>query len=405
MALAFDTSNDTYTWAVASYWESHPVTLTVQNLDTQHADKIGGITLHMIACNSGTHSIITGTDGSGSPIYAHPDGVSGTFGLYDSTGTKLLSNEVEIPAVEQSNVMAVDGSYPSQNNNTWFLPRYRNGRGAQWGTTDDGTDITESDYNNAFHDFILKDRITISPGDSISFQLRLISGTGTYQLSDLQSAIPLHTYSVRWKPGASDGFIEGTSSVNVDKVVDVVEGLETTGPTVSRPDYDFDRWNSDISEISDITSMNGSTGKINQDRQYTAVWIIKCGDVTFYWNRNSNDNEIYDTALSIEYLKKTLGSVKPNPDPSRPKEMYRFLGWSTSRTGSVLSNTTSLWDSTNHEPRDVFYAIWEKIYTVWIRENGVWVKKLNVRRYNQSTDTWEEQPPREKTSNGWVDKL
>ena len=105
----------------------------------------------------------------------------------------------------------------------------------------------------------------------------------------------------------------------------------------------------------------------------------------------------------VDYSTSTLGSIKP-VNPTR-QDMYIFKGWSLSRHGNLEQDSKLLWDEVGDKAIDTFYAIWEKIYTVWVRENGVWVKKLNIRRYNATTKTWDELPPKQRAKGSWDDKL
>lgn len=179
--------------------------------------------------------------------------------------------------------------------------------------------------------------------------------------------------------------------------------------------YTFWHWrrSKDIHTISSNPSIlpayvNLNAVNINSDaiqNKFYAVWQAKSGKVTFYRNYSDSDMEVVDGGeiSDVDYVTSTLGSTKP-VNPTRPN-MYRFKGWSLSRHGNLEQDSKLLWDTTQGKAIDIFYAIWEKIYTVWVRENGVWIKKLNIRRYNATTKTWDEMAPKQRTNDSWDDKL
>lgn len=179
--------------------------------------------------------------------------------------------------------------------------------------------------------------------------------------------------------------------------------------------YKFWHWRrtNDIHTISSNPSTLPSYVSLNAvninsnavENKFYAVWQAKSGKVTFYRNYSDSDMEIVDGGeiSNVDYVTSTLGSTKP-ANPDRPG-VYRFKGWSTSRQGNVEADSLVLWDKNSGKAIDTFYAIWEKIYTVYVRENGKWVKKLNVRKYNAATKTWDELVPKQRAKGSWDDKL
>lgn len=175
--------------------------------------------------------------------------------------------------------------------------------------------------------------------------------------------------------------------------------------------YQFWHWRSDRVYTKIRSSESPSYINISQkniqansdDNKFYAVWKAKSGDVHFYQNYDVTDTQEVpgSPVTGVDYILDRLGDKKPT-DPTRVG--YRFLGWSLSRDGDTVSDDTVLWDTATGQARDCFYVIWEKIYTIWVRENGVWVKKLNVREYKAAQNTWDEKPPKERSSGSWVDK-
>lgn len=207
------------------------------------------------------------------------------------------------------------------------------------------------------------------------------------------------TFYMNTSSGDTDEFYKAENVEYINKKLGQVK--KSSNPV--RPGYKFEGWSLTRTgqvESDDLSLWNSSTNKPRT--KFYAIWSVITGPVTFYRNYDASDMTIVDdgSRSDVAYIKKTLGSIKPG-DPTRLG--YKFLGWALTRTGSVKSSDLSLWDTSANKPITVFYAIWEKLYTVWVRVNGIWVKKLNVRKYQASSDTWEEMPPRTRSSGTWED--
>lgn len=430
MALVIDTSNDSYRWATSDYWYSNPVTITINNTGSD-AVRLGGLRLHMTACNARHNDgiyYITTVSNAWQCV-----GQTGQFALYEygNLGNRL-SNIVTIPEMSKYNLVttsATDGSadHPFDNTQTWFLPRYRNGQGAQWGATKAGDTITESDYNAAFHVFLLTSPITVPAGGSVNLTLGIYSGWGVYQLSDLINAEPLPTFNVTYKPNGGNW-----SGSTADVVHEVTKGENDTLPAApTRDGYNFIGWSpsgapptnvqqnhtytaqwevattnytfwrnynsSDNTTLKTGTTNIGTTiasvkpadpireaytfqgwGKtrggpvVGNNTQITtsvhdfyAQWAVQTGSVTFYRNYDLSDNTVVATVNDVPYVNTTLGDIKPE-DPVRMG--YEFLGWALARDTGQLVDGTPLWDSLSHQPRTAFYAVWKRLASIWVVE-------------------------------------
>lgn len=202
--------------------------------------------------------------------------------------------------------------------------------------------------------------------------------------------IPVY-HAVTWKPNG-DNWSGSTANI----VQNVEDGKSATKPSdPTRTAYTFTGWSPNDTAYTNVTS----------DLTYVAQSKLAKGKVTFYRNYSNSDMEIVDGGeiSDVDYITSTLGSTKP-ANPDRPGA-YKFKGWSTSRQGNIEADSLVLWDKNSDKAIDTFYAIWEKIYTVYVRENGEWVKKLNVRKYNAATKTWDELPPKQRAKGSWDDKL
>ena len=147
----------------------------------------------------------------------------------------------------------------------------------------------------------------------------------------------------------------------------------------------------------------------SDDNKFYAVWKTKSGDVHFYQNYDATDTQEVpgSPVTGVDYILDKLGDKKPT-DPTRVG--YRFLGWSLSRDGGIVSDDTVLWNIATGRARDCFYAIWEKIYTIWVVEtyddNGTtrkrWVKKRNAHQVvlEGQTKSWVDVPSKIVTRNG-----
>ena len=358
MGLRIDTSNDTYLWATSDYWYNNPVHITIHNDDTTPA-KLGGIRLHIVACNAGNHSVSQIAPGQAA-------GQSGRFVLCEYNAWTKISQIVPIASEPRSNLCTTSSSEPFSNELTWFIPRYTKNAGAQYNQYSyDGNYISQQDYNNAFYTFNLKSPLVIPAGGQTTVTLILEAGWGTWQLSDLVSATPLSSYQVTYKPNGGNW-----SGSTAELVHEVVQGENDSLPSApTRDGYTFIGWSPDGAPPSNV----------QENHVYTAQWDEGTTTYTFWRNHDSSDTTVVKTGIAN--IGSTVASVKPD-DPIR--DGYIFQGWGKLREGPVIGNNTQITDSVHD-----FYAIWTRTAaTVWVveqvTESGVikkrWVKKLNVRK-------------------------
>lgn len=110
--------------------------------------------------------------------------------------------------------------------------------------------------------------------------------------------------------------------------------------------------------ISDSVNLYEELVNANQGNRYYAVWKAVSGPVKFYRNYNAEDAQ-YTNVSNVDYIDTILGDIKP-ANPTR--EGYTFIGWSLSRSGSVVGNNLVLWDGeVSGVPIDTFYAIWQPV--------------------------------------------
>lgn len=164
-----------------------------------------------------------------------------------------------------------------------------------------------------------------------------------------------------------------------------------------RDGYTFLGW-SDSSAGSVIPDTTQITDSV---RNFYAIWSDISGTVTFYRNYDDSDTTVVATESGVTYIDSSLSDVKPT-DPVRAG--YRFVGWALSRSGSVVSDSTTLWNFEQHTARTEFYAIWSSAASIWIRENGIWVKRLNPKKYSSDVGSWTEVELKERVEGAWVDK-
>lgn len=245
-----------------------------------------------------------------------------------------------------------------------------------------------------FYTFIFNKGISIPANGTVYILFKATwdtTGTHLIQIYPTKGIVIPVYHSVTWNP--NEGNWAG-STANI--VQDVEDGKSATKPSdPTRTGYTFIGWSPSDTAYTNVTS----------DLTYVAQWKLAKGKVTFYRNYSNSDMEIVDGGeiSDVDYITSTLGSTKP-ANPDRPGA-YKFKGWSTSRQGNIKADSLVLWDKNSDKAIDTFYAIWEKIYTVYVRENGEWVKKLNVRKYNAATKTWDELPPKQRSKGSWDDKL
>lgn len=245
-----------------------------------------------------------------------------------------------------------------------------------------------------FYTFIFNKGISIPANGTVYILFKATwntAGTHLIQIYPVKGIVIPVYHSVTWNPNGGNW---AGSTANI--VQDVEDGKSATKPSdPTRTAYRFTGWSPNNTAYTNCTS----------DLVYTAQWQVKSGKVTFYRNYSDSDMEVVSGGeiSDVDYSTSTLGSIKP-VNPTR-QDMYIFKGWSLSRHGNLEQDSKLLWDEAGDKAIDTFYAIWEKIYTVWVRENGVWVKKLNVRKYNAATKTWDELPPKQRAKGSWDDKL
>lgn len=245
-----------------------------------------------------------------------------------------------------------------------------------------------------FYTFIFNKGISIPANGTVYILFKATWNTGDTHLIQIYPTkgivIPVY-HAVTWKPNG--GNWSGSTANIVQNVEDGKSATKPSDPT--RTAYTFTGWSPNDTAYTNVTS----------DLTYVAQWKLAKGKVTFYRNYSNSDMEIVDGGeiSDVDYITSTLGSTKP-ANPDRPGA-YKFKGWSTSRQGNIEADSLVLWDKNSGKAIDTFYAIWEKIYTVYVRENGKWVKKLNVRKYNAATKTWDELPPKQRVKGSWDDKL
>ncbi len=224
-------------------------------------------------------------------------GNAGTVALYDVNGNKI-SEDFRIEAASKPNlatgtspsttslISANSGSYSQ--NSVYFVPRHKENVG----------NFEISGVPDANHDTVSKATRTIRITKDIALASKAtttvvlkpvnVPDYTVFQVSPISQAEIIPKHRVTWLPGATDATISGVSAGG-NRTVLVTENDETTGPNVSRPNWKFVKWKSNTTGVSDISSMNGLTGKVTQDRQYTAIWEPDTAEVIFYRNKDSND--------------------------------------------------------------------------------------------------------------------
>ncbi len=142
---------------------------------------------------------------------------------------------------------------------------------------------------------------------------------------------------------------------------------QLTSNTFSRSHYTFNGWNTNSSGGGNSYSNNEyvtkltatDKGKVDLYAQWSA---IKSYTYTFYYNYSSSDNSIYSSPTYYDDENVYF--------PNISRTGYTFLGWSSSRSGSV-SYTGGTSAKGSSVTRTTWYARWsEKSYTVYFYPNG-----------------------------------
>lgn len=321
-------------------------------------------------------------------------GNAGTVALYDVDGNKI-SEDFTIEAASKPNlatgsspstaslISANSGSYSQ--NSVYFVPRHKENVG----------NFEISGVPDANHDTVLKATrtiritkdISLAPKATTAVVLKPVSVPvyTVFQVSPISQAEIIPKHLVTWKPGATDATISGVSAGG-NRTVSVNDNDEITGPNISRPNWKFVKWESNTTGVSDISSMNGSTGKVTQDRQYTAIWEPDTSEVIFYRNKDSNDKvtlgkgsgtigiaigsgtDTINSAIktSTGEVLNTVVSTNKSAALNQPElKGYNFYHWSRNNDIQKISasqspsyTNLSKVDINADSSKNVFYAIW-----------------------------------------------
>lgn len=188
--------------------------------------------------------------------------------------------------------------------------------------------------------FRFNEAVPIKAGETqyVRFKADFDGGNGDtncIQISSADTVTALPNYTVTWKLNGGSY----ASSTN-DVVQTVVQGGRASQPSgVTRSGYDFSGWSPNDENWTNVRT----------NLTYTAQWTPSTTKYSFWRNHDDND----DTPLKqgTAPIGTPISDAKPKNDPSWSG--YTFMGWSTERSGQVISDKTQITAAVCN-----FYAQW-----------------------------------------------
>lgn len=181
-------------------------------------------------------------------------------------------------------------------------------------------------------------------------------GTITLSSDDILYAIWEKTITLSYNANGGSGVPSEQSVTVYNATTNYKFTISSTKPT--RTGYDFLGWSTSANGT--VSYAPGDSITLSTGDTLYAVWLIK--EYTVSYNANggtgvpSNQIKTYGTNL-------TLSSTLPT------RSGYRFLGWSTSDTGSVDYTPGATYSANSPI---TLYAVWERLGILHINMNGTW---------------------------------